>query len=62
MFKDYLAEIFEIPKERVSLCAEYAKSRKVKKDEFLVSQGEISENTFFVEKGLLRMWPLIDMQ
>lgn len=58
MFKDYLAEIFEIPKESVSLCAEYAKSRKVKKDEFLVSQGEISEHTFFVEKGLLRMYSI----
>lgn len=55
---DYLFEILEIPKEQTALCAAFYTPRKVKKGEYLLSEGEVCRETFFVEKGLLRMFSI----
>lgn len=54
----YLSEIFEIPKEAVETCSNFCMLKKVVKNEFLLQEGEICTDTFFVEKGLLRMYSL----
>lgn len=54
----YLSEVLEIPKEAVTTCGDYYTLKKVAKNEMLLSEGEICMDTFFVEKGLLRMYSL----
>ena len=54
----YLSEILEIPKEAITTCSGFYVSKKVAKNEFGVREGEICLDTFFVEKGLLRMFSL----
>ncbi len=54
----YLSEILEIPKEAITTCSGFYVSKKVAKNEFLLKEGEICLDTFFVEKGLLRMFSL----
>lgn len=54
----YLSEILEIPKEAITTCSGFYVSKKVAKNEFVLREGEICLDTFFVEKGLLRMFSL----
>jgi len=54
--QNYLAKVFEVPAEKLNLCSIQYESRKISKHGFLLQQGEICHNTFFVEKGLLRMY------
>lgn len=54
----YLSEILEIPKDAITTCSGFYVSKKVAKNEFLLKEGEICLDTFFVEKGLLRMYSL----
>ena len=54
----YLSEILEIPKDAITTCSGFYVSKKVAKNEFLLKEGEICLDTFFVEKGLLRMFSL----
>ncbi len=54
----YLSEVLEIPKEAVATCGDLYTLKKVAKNELLLSEGEICMDTFFVEKGLLRMYSL----
>lgn len=56
--QNYLANVFEVPAEKLNLCSIQYESRKISKHEFLLQQGEICRNTFFVEKGLLRMYSI----
>jgi len=56
--QNYLAKVFEVPAEKLSMCTLQYETRKVAKHEFLLQQGEICRNTFFVEKGLLRMYSI----
>lgn len=59
MFKDYLTEILGASQEFIQSCDESLIKRKsVKKGEILLHQGDISQNTFFVESGLLRMFSI----
>lgn len=55
---NYLSEVLEIPKEAVATCGNLYTLKKVTKNELLLSEGEICMDTFFVEKGLLRMYSL----
>lgn len=55
---NYLSEVLEIPKEAVATCGDLYTLKKVTKNELLLSEGEICMDTFFVEKGLLRMYSL----
>ena len=54
----YLSEILEIPKDAITTCSGFYVSKKVAKNEYLLKEGEICLDTFFVEKGLLRMFSL----
>ncbi|MGA9212955.1 Crp/Fnr family transcriptional regulator [Kaistella sp.] len=54
----YLSEILEIPKEEVAKCSNSYVSKKVAKNEFLLQAGEVCNETYFVEKGLLRMYSI----
>ena len=54
----YLSEVLEIPKEAIATCGDHYTLKKVAKNELLLSEGEICMDTFFVEKGLLRMYSL----
>lgn len=55
---NYLSEILEIPKEEVAKCSNYYQAVKVAKNEFLLQEGEVCNQTYFVEKGLLRMYSI----
>lgn len=55
---NYLAKVFEVPAERLSLCSIQYETKKVSKGGFLLQYGEVCRNTFFVEKGLLRMYSI----
>lgn len=54
----YLSEVLEIPKEAITSCNDFYIPKKIGKNEFLLKEGEICLDTFFVEKGLLRMFSL----
>lgn len=55
---NYLAKVFEVPAEKVNLCSIQYEIKKVGKHEMLLQEGEVCRNTFFVEKGLLRMYSI----
>ncbi|WP_435525149.1 Crp/Fnr family transcriptional regulator [Chryseobacterium indoltheticum] len=55
---EYLAKVFEVPAEKVNLCSIQYEMKKVGKHEMLLQEGEVCRNTFFVEKGLLRMYSI----
>lgn len=55
---NYLAKVFEVPAEKVNLCSIQYELKKVSKHEMLLQEGEVCRNTFFVEKGLLRMYSI----
>ncbi|UFH32433.1 Crp/Fnr family transcriptional regulator [Chryseobacterium sp. C-71] len=55
---NYLAKVLEVPAERLSLCSVQYETKKVSKGELLLQYGEVCRNTFFVEKGLLRMFSI----
>ncbi|REC44470.1 Crp/Fnr family transcriptional regulator [Chryseobacterium sp. 5_R23647] len=54
----YLAKVFEVPAEKVNLCSIQYEMKKVGKHEMLLQEGQVCRNTFFVEKGLLRMYSI----
>ena len=54
----YLSEILEIPKNEVTQCSSFYESKSVAKNEFLLKEGEVCNSTYFVEKGLLRMFSI----
>ncbi len=54
----YLSEVLEIPKDAVSTCTSHYTAKKVAKNEFLLREGEVCNQTLFVEKGLLRMYSI----
>ncbi|KIA87983.1 Crp/Fnr family transcriptional regulator [Kaistella jeonii] len=56
--EDYLSETLEIPKDAVSYCSNFYHSKKVDKNKFLLQEGEVCHETYFVEKGLLRMYSI----
>ncbi|MDY0931301.1 MULTISPECIES: Crp/Fnr family transcriptional regulator [Chryseobacterium] len=55
---EYLAKVFEVPAEKVNLCSIQYEMKKVAKHEMLLQEGQVCRNTFFVEKGLLRMYSI----
>lgn len=56
--EDYLSEILDIPKDSVAMCSSFFHSKKVEKNKFLLQAGEVCHETYFVEKGLLRMYSI----
>jgi len=58
ILSNYLSEILKVPKEAISACTSFYTEKKVKKGEFLLREGEVCNGTYFVEKGLLRMYSI----
>ena len=54
----YLSNVLDIPKDSIALCQHNLVKTTVKKGEFMLKAGEVCKHTFFVEKGLLRMYAL----
>lgn len=57
-FKKYLNQQWGLPKDAIDQLCDGIRTKKVKKEELLLQAGEICKLTFFVEKGLLRMYAL----
>ncbi len=55
---NYLSEILEISLETAQTCSGFYTSKNIGKNEFLLREGEVCNVTFFVEKGLLRMYSI----
>lgn len=53
-----MSEILEVPQEAVNKCSSFYVKKPVTKNEFLLRAGEICTGTYFVEKGLLRMYSI----
>lgn len=56
--KNYLGKVLNVPYEKVDLCSLEYEIKKVSKNEFILKNGEVCKNVFFVEKGLLRMYSI----
>lgn len=53
-----LSKILKIPQNEISNCGAYYTANFLKKGNFLLREGEVCQYTFFVEKGLLRMYSI----
>ena len=54
----YLSEILEVPQDAIASCSSSYTINEVSKNQILLQDGEMCNETFFVEKGLLRMYSL----
>lgn len=57
-FRQYLIQKFGLSESDIPPVISSVKTREVKKGTFLLRPGEICRHTFFVEKGLLRLFSL----
>lgn len=57
-FQLQISVLLDVPMSAVEYCTEKIKVRKVPKGSILLSEGEICKDTFFVNKGLLRMYSI----
>ncbi len=57
-FTQYIIEKFDLNPSEVYLIHELVKEEHISADSFLLKPGEICEHTFFVERGLLRLYSL----
>ena len=58
MFDEYLLNTFGVSPSSIEGYRKYIKPLKVEKGQFLLREGEVCRNTFFVEKGLLRLYSI----
>lgn len=54
----YLSDVLQIPTDAVNLCSTFYVPKMVKKNEYLLRAGEVCTGTYFVERGLLRMFSI----
>ncbi|KFC22765.1 Crp/Fnr family transcriptional regulator [Epilithonimonas lactis] len=57
-FRNHLSQILGVPIASLEVCSTFYEIKEVKKNEIILREGEISDSTFFVEKGLLRMYSI----
>ncbi|MCG2792691.1 MAG: Crp/Fnr family transcriptional regulator [Weeksellaceae bacterium] len=57
-FRNHLSKTLGVPTDSLEVCSTFYEAKAVKKNEIILSEGEISDSTFFVEKGLLRMYSI----
>lgn len=57
-FQIQISNLLEVPVSAVEWCAEKIKIKKAQRGQFLLNEGEICNDTFFVNKGLLRMYSI----
>lgn len=60
-FCRYLKDVAFVQPEHLSQLMEMVSRKDIKKNEFLLSKGQICQNIFFVEKGLLRFYSIDDV-
>ena len=58
MFDEYLLNTLGVSPLSIEGYRKYIKPLKVEKGQFLLREGEVCRNTFFVEKGLLRLYSI----
>lgn len=54
----YLSEVLQMPGDAINLCSSFYVPITVNKNELLLRAGEVCKGTYFVEKGLLRMYSI----
>ncbi|AZI67969.1 Crp/Fnr family transcriptional regulator [Kaistella daneshvariae] len=54
----YLSEVLEVPKDLMDPCGAHYTVKNVAKGEVLLQPGDVCRETYFVEKGLLRMYSI----
>ena len=59
-FVDYFSRISPLSKEEGEAIAESMQTKKFKKGEFLIKEGQISIKTFFILEGCVREYILTD--
>jgi len=57
-FRNHLSQILGVPITSLEVCSTFYEIKVVKKNEIILREGEISDSSFFVEKGLLRMYSI----
>ncbi len=57
-FRNHLSKILGVPIANLELCSSHYEIKEIKKNEIVLREGEVSDSTFFVEKGLLRMYSI----
>ncbi len=57
-FRNHLSKILGVPIASLEFCSTFYEVKQAKKNEIILREGEISDCTFFVEKGLLRMYSI----
>ena len=57
-FQNYLVNVLAVPAGNSPTCEQFYTEKKIQKGEFLLQAGETCNDTFFVEKGLLRMFSI----
>lgn len=57
-FQLQISNLLDLPIAAVEFCDDKIKIKKASKGQFLLQEGEICHDSFFVNKGLLRMYSL----
>lgn len=57
-FREYLIEKFDVEESDTALILKLVKEKNIASGTFLLKPGEICQHTFFVEKGLFRLYSL----
>ena len=57
-FQLQISALLDVPMATVEFCSEKIKVKKVPKGGILLNAGETCKDTFFVNKGLLRMYSI----
>ena len=57
-FREYLIEKFDVEESDTALILKLVKEKIIASGTFLLKPGEICQHTFFVEKGLFRLYSL----
>ncbi|MGL6037702.1 MAG: Crp/Fnr family transcriptional regulator [Soonwooa sp.] len=57
-FHKHLSQILEIPEYSITQCSTHYDVKFFKKGSVLVREGEVNNDRYFVEKGLLRMYSI----
>lgn len=60
-FKSYLQKNAQINDKQFDSLSKYLKEQKIKKHTILLKPGEVCGHSFFVEKGLLRLYTIDDL-
>ena len=60
-FKAYLQNNAQIDEKQFDVLSKHLKAQKIKKHTILLNPGEICGHSFFVEKGLLRLYTIDDI-